>query len=144
MAGRFRLAGVLRLRKLEEDQARMRLVGADADLGETLERVGGLAAYVGASPEHASSGASLAAIAASRAASASLFAVLDAEARLRVQEVDEARAELQRARTASLGLEKLEERHDDETARAEGRAEQATLDEVASSPWHPTGNAAGS
>jgi flagellar protein FliJ len=142
MVGKFRLAGVLRLRKLEEDQARMRLVGADADLGETLDRVGGLAAYVDASPEHASSSASLAAIAASRAASGSLFAVLEAEARLRVQEVDAARTELQRARTASLGLEKLEERHEDATTRAEGRAEQATLDEVASTSWRPTGRTA--
>ncbi|OLT54267.1 flagellar export protein FliJ [Cellulosimicrobium sp. CUA-896] len=142
MAGRFRLAGVMRLRKLEEDQARMRLAGADADLTETLERVGGLAAYVEASPEHAGSRASLAAIAASRAASGSLFAVLEAEARLRVQEVDDARVELQRARTASLGLEKLQERHDDATAQAEGRAEQAALDEVAASSWSPTGRTA--
>ena len=144
MAGKFRLAGVLRLRKLEEDQARLRLVGADADLAETLDRVGGLSAYVNASPEDASSSASLAAIAASRAAAGSLFAVLEAEARLRAQDVDEARADLQRARSASLGLEKLQERHDDATALAEGRAEQAVLDEVASTSWSPGGRTAGS
>ncbi|MDF2848153.1 MAG: flagellar export protein FliJ, partial [Oerskovia sp.] len=45
---------------------------------------------------------------------------------------------LQGARTARLGLEKLEDRHDEDVARAEGRAEQVTLDEVASSTWRPT------
>ena len=131
MAG-FRLAGVLRLRRIEEDRARLRLVDAHADLAQTAESAGGVAAYLDASPERPADGVSLAAIAASRAASSALLAVLEAEQRLRAQDVDDARAELNRRRTASKGLEKLERRHVEATERAEGRAEQLVLDEVAS------------
>lgn len=138
MNTKFRLAGVLRLRQLEEDAAKARLARANADLAQTVEEAGGLAAYLEASPDHASTGASLAAIAASRAATSALFSALEVEARRKAGEIDEAFSGLQQARSSRLGLEKLQDRHDDDVSRAEGRAEQAVLDEVASSAWRPT------
>ncbi|WP_402372853.1 flagellar export protein FliJ [Isoptericola rhizosphaerae] len=138
MATTFRLAGVLRLRKLTEDQAKLRLAGAGAELDGALERAGGLAAYVDGAPEGAGSTASLAALAASRAAASAMYSVLESEVRLKAQTVDEARTALQQARSEAMGLEKLQERHDRAAALAEGRAEQAALDEVASSAWHRT------
>ncbi|GAA1412319.1 MULTISPECIES: flagellar export protein FliJ [Oerskovia] len=138
MSTKFRLAGVLRLRRLEEDTAKARLASAHADLAQTVEEAGGLSAYLESSPDRATTGASLAAIAASRAATSAMFAALEAEARRKSAEVDAAFSGLQGARTARLGLEKLEDRHDQDVARAEGRAEQVTLDEVASSTWRPT------
>ncbi|MHA7132024.1 flagellar export protein FliJ [Oerskovia turbata] len=138
MSTKFRLAGVLRLRRLEEDTAKAELAHAHADLAQTVEEAGGLAAYLESSPERSSPGASLAAIAASRAATSALFAVLEAEARRKAGLVDEAFSGLQQARASRLGLEKLQDRHDEDVARAEGRAEQAALDEVASSRWAPT------
>ncbi|MCA5895131.1 flagellar export protein FliJ [Isoptericola sp. NEAU-Y5] len=138
MANTFRLAGVLRLRKLTEDRAKLRLAGAGAELDGALERAGGLAAYVESSPEGAGTSASLAALAASRAAAGAMYSVLESEVRLKAQTVDEARAALQQARSEAMGLEKLQERHDRAAALAEGRTEQAALDEVASSAWHRT------
>jgi len=138
MSTRFRLAGVLRLRQLEEDTAKARLARANADLAQTVEEAGGLSAYLESSPDRATTGASLAAIAASRAATSVLFAALEAAAARKAGEVDAAFDGLQQARTARLGLEKLQDRHDDDVATAGARAEQAALDEVASSTWRPT------
>lgn len=138
MATRFRLAGVLRLRKIEEDTAKARLASANAALARTVEEAGGLVSYLEASPVQAGTGASLAAIAASRATTSALLSALAAAASRQTGEVDEARSGLQQARASRLGLEKLQERHDDDVALTEARAEQAVLDEVASQAWRPT------
>ena len=111
MSTRFRLAGVLRLRRLEEDTAKVRLASAHADLAQTVEEAGGLAAYLEASPDHASTGLSLAAIAASRAATSALFSALETQERRKSGEVDAAFSGLQQARASRLGLEKIGRAH---------------------------------
>ena len=75
MAGKFRLAGVLRLRRLEEDGAKAALAGAHADLARTVEEAGGLAAYLDASPERPTTSAALSGLAASRAAASAVNGV---------------------------------------------------------------------
>ena len=143
MSRAFRLAGILRLRRLEEDQAAARLAAAHGDLAETTGRIDDLARRLDASPDRAADAASLAAVAASRAATNALFAVLAAEEQVRAADVDQAGAELRRARAATSGLEKLQERHDAATLRAEGRAEQHVLDEVATVTWRTSGRRTG-
>ncbi len=140
----FRLAGLLRLRELQEDQAAARLAAANAVLREAeRRRADTLTALVRhALPDAADSGAWRLSVT-GRASLAHLLAdagVAVADAGVRVGEHT---ADWSAARSRSVGLEKLRDKHREEVALEDGRAEQLALDEVASRSARPTYLSAG-
>lgn len=135
MSRLFPLAGLLRIRKMEEDRSRQRLAQANSNLAETLEEVGGLHAYLATERGRRGVNASLAAVAASRAATAGMLAILDREVEERQAAVDEARDAYTADRMRSRALEKLADNHEAQVAAEEQRAEQVMLDEAAAAGW---------
>ncbi|MGK3709179.1 flagellar FliJ family protein [Arthrobacter sp. IK3] len=132
----FPLAGLLRLRRLQQDSAAGTLAAANADLRRAaearIEAYGSLAA----TPLEAADAATLNAIAAARASSRSMLADLLASEQLKDAAVNTAQAEFQTARARSVGLEKLEAKHSDAVAVEDLRTEQNVLDELAGTAWH--------
>lgn len=132
----FPLAGLLRLRRLQQDSAAGTLAAANADLRRAaearIEAYGSLAA----TPLEAADAATLNAIAAARASSRSMLADLLASEQLKNAAVNTAQAEFQAARARSVGLEKLEAKHSDAVAVEDLRTEQNVLDELAGTAWH--------
>ncbi|GEO34479.1 flagellar FliJ family protein [Cellulomonas aerilata] len=129
----FRLAGLLRLRELQEDQAAARLAASHAALRAAEQRRRDtLASLVGHTvPETAGSREWRLALT-GRAALAHLVAdagVAVADAGYRVGEDT---ADWSAARGRSVGLEKLRDKHREAVAVEDGRAEQIALDEIAS------------
>ncbi len=138
MAQPFSLAGLLRLRRLQQDRAGADLSTARARAADVAARrrfaENSLASLL--SPNGSSENLRWAA--ASRAASASTLADLDVLEAEWASRMEEARAKHAAARADTIGLEKLEDRHDEATATEELRAEQTVLDEVSSRTWHVT------
>ncbi|MGO4121301.1 flagellar FliJ family protein [Arthrobacter sp. YAF16] len=136
MNRQFSLAGLLRLRQIQQDQAASGLARARSRSTSVRAREASARRQLSATDEDIVSSASLRAVAASRAASHSMLA--DLENLARAAETDEAaaREEFIAARTRSVGLEKLQARHHAEVNTAELRAEQSTLDEISSTIWH--------
>lgn len=136
MGRNFPLAGLLRLRRLQQDSAAGTLAAANADLRRAaearIEAYGSLAA----TPLEAADAATLNAIAAARASSRSMLADLLASEQLKDAAVNTAQAEFQAARARSVGLEKLEAKHSDAVAVEDLRTEQNVLDELAGTAWH--------
>ena len=136
MARPFPLAGLLRLRQLQQDQAAGELAAANAREQET--RQARAAAYDAL--EHSNSQAvdavTMNAIAAARASSRSMLADLNALGTRRTAEVEAARAEFSAARARSVGLEKLEGKYAAAEAAEDLHTEQTILDELAGSAWH--------
>ncbi|MFW0771133.1 flagellar FliJ family protein [Arthrobacter koreensis] len=132
----FPLAGLLRLRRLQQDSAAGTLAAANADLRRAaearIEAYGSLAA----TPLEAADAATLNAIAAARASSRSMLADLLASEQLKDAAVNTAQAEFQAARARSVGLEKLQAKHSDAVAVEDLRTEQNVLDELAGTAWH--------
>jgi flagellar FliJ protein len=131
MTKAFRLAGLLRLRKLQEDQAAAALGQANARRTAHGRRLAATRGALADSRSDPASASALAAAAASRAASRSLLLDLQALAATLESDADSAQAALLEAKTAASPLEKLAERHQDEYATAELHAEQGFLDELA-------------
>ena len=130
------LAGLLRLRQLQQDQAATGLARARSRSSSVRAREASARRELAATDDPITSSASLRAVAAARSSSHSMLA--DLQNLTRLAEVDEstARAEFIAARTRSVGLEKLQARHDAEVSSADLRAEQSVLDEIASTLWH--------
>jgi flagellar FliJ protein len=128
----FSLAGLLRLRHLEEEEAGQALARANSRLEETSAREAQIRRKLGGGDDDVASVEVLRAVAAARASSRSMLAELDAVGRSHRQSADEAREAFAAARTRSKGLERLEERHDVAVAMTERRTEQNALDEIAS------------
>jgi flagellar FliJ protein len=127
----FSLAGLLRLRRLKEDQAA-------AEVGRARSRASEIAAdrhqLIGTLSDHgheARDVRGIAAISAARASTSTMLADLEGLRRTQEEIVARAEAEHRAARRATLSVEKLEERHDVATRAEELRAEQAVLDELA-------------
>jgi flagellar FliJ protein len=127
----FSLAGLLRLRRLKEDQAaaevgrarsraseiaaeRHQLIGALSDRGHDARDVRGIAA-----------------ISAARASTSTMLADLEGLRRTQEEILARAEAEHRAARRATLSVEKLEERHVVQARADELRVEQGVLDELA-------------
>lgn len=136
MARSFPLAGLLRLRQVQQDQAAIDLSVANARVVEGTARQRRARSSLGATSSEATSASVLYAVAASRAASRSMLAelqALDCDHRASLEVANTAFTD---ARARSIGLEKLEVRFDDAVANGMLVAEQAVLDEISSTRWH--------
>jgi flagellar protein FliJ len=130
----FSLAGLLRLRRLREDQAA-------AEVGRARSRASEIAAerhqLIGTLSDHgheARDVRGIAAISAARASTSTMLADLEALHVAQAEVLARAEAEHRATRRATLSVEKLEERHDAESRAEELRGEQAALDEIAGRP----------
>lgn len=135
MTRQFALSGLLRLRKLEQDQAAGTLASANARRHESAAREA--AARVGLS-ESAVTPETLGAlhgIAAARSSARSMMAELGAVTAERQRRADEAQQEYSAARMQTMSLEKLAVRHEQTQAQEELHAEQIVLDELAGTAW---------
>lgn len=127
----FSLAGLLRLRGVQERAAAERLSRAQIAARQTEARERRTRAALADTGDAAVDVRSLAAIAASRAAARTSLADLALLTDAQRDAVDEARSEHAEAKRRARGLEKLEAAH---AARERARllhAEQAALDEIA-------------
>ncbi|WP_298229228.1 flagellar FliJ family protein [Gryllotalpicola sp.] len=126
----FRLSNLLRLRKLESDQAAAGLAGANLRARETEAAVSRTYRHLAQYSDEAMDVENLRAIAATRQATASM---LD-ELRQKLTDDDSAAARAQAdyrdAEVRNRTLGKLESRWRDEAARHEASAEQNALDEI--------------
>ncbi|SEB90104.1 flagellar FliJ protein [Paramicrobacterium humi] len=138
MSRAFSLAGLLRLRSIQERQAAENLARANIEARQMAARDRQARAALAATGTDAVDVRTLAAIAASRVAARSQLAELtnlQAEQRRRL---DEARAAHSAAKRNALGLEKLEAAHDEREQKRELADEQAAIDEIATSRWTET------
>lgn len=132
MSRTFPLAGLLRLRHLQQDSAAGSLASANNRLAATESRRSRATTELETSAAEATDAATLAAIAASRAASRSLLRDLDALRQQQRRDAEQAQTAFNAARAQSIALEKLEARHAATEAFTYLKAEQGTLDEMAS------------
>lgn len=135
----FRLEGLLRVRRVQEEQAvsvladrRARLRDSDALRDRALQE---LAAF----GEPGTDVDTLRAIAAARASSAARLGELATLRQALVPEVHAAQAAHAEARRRVRGLERLEAEHDRRAADEELRTEQLRLDELATTRAGGTG-----
>lgn len=133
MAAAFRLAGLLRLRRLQEDQAAAVLARANAERQDAVDHRDETAEMLAGTifPAHGDELVWRAAVA-GRASLTGL--TMEATAALAAVEarVDQATGEWSAARTRATTLSKLEERHEVLVRAEEEAAEQLVLDEAAS------------
>lgn len=131
MTRAFSLAGLLRVRGIQERQAAQRLSRAVIDAQHTEARDRALRAHLAAEGAEAVDVRSLAALAAARVAGRSLLADLTALAQVQQEEVASARTEHSAARRSVRGLDRLAEAHAARLRAADLHAEQVELDEIA-------------
>lgn len=132
MTRSFSLAGLLRVREIQERAAAQRLSRAVIDAQHTEARDRSLRAHLAGAGSEAVDVRSLAALAAARVAGRTLLADLTTLSELQEQTVDHARAEHAEARRAMRGLDRLAEAHAAQVRAAELHAEQSELDEIGS------------
>ena len=136
MSAQFSLAGLLRLRKLQEDQRAAELNSARDRESVGAARTRRIRAELSHTNESPAEHASLASIAATRASSASLLSELDEVDAQNAAEVAIAASAHADAHRKTLGLEKLEERFLQQRTAEELRQEQLLLDDLSSRAWH--------
>lgn len=132
----FSLAGLLRLRKLEEDQRTLELNTARRKEAIGLARTRRIRSTLTESPVDPISYVSLVSVAATRATTATMLAELGEADRAAAAEVEVARVQHADAHRRTKGLEKLETRYEDARTAEELRAEQLVLDDLAARAWH--------
>lgn len=132
MADKFRLAGLLRFRKLQEDQAAAELGRANGETARARAHARAAAEALGA---HAVPGAvDVQAFRAALAGRAALRTDMDVATALVANAARAAKEQedvWKAARARSLPLEKLEERHAERVAQDELAADQLVIDEAA-------------
>ncbi|MFB7894199.1 hypothetical protein ACFC1I_18505 [Microbacterium sp. NPDC056044] len=131
MTREFSLAGLLRVRGIQERAAAQRLSRASIEAEQTASRDRQLRAALAVTGSDAADVRSLAALAAARVAGRSLLADLDSLGELRQAALHEARDEHESARKEVRGLERLADAHAARALAGELRAEQLELDEIA-------------
>ncbi|WP_104086856.1 flagellar export protein FliJ [Arthrobacter sp. GMC3] len=131
MTKAFRLGGLLRYRRLQEDQASANLARANASRRTHAQRMAAVRGELSEGDADVSSVIALKAAAAARATSRSLLlelqtlgAVIDADAQ-------SAQAALVAAKMAASSLEKLADQHEKDSVEAQLLDEQKYLDELA-------------
>ncbi|WP_226532084.1 hypothetical protein [Microbacterium paraoxydans] len=130
MSRSFSLAGLLRVREIQERAAAQRLSRAVIDAQHTEARDRSLRAHLAGIGNEAVDVRSLAALAAARVAGRTLLADLTTLSELQQQTVSDARAEHAEARRAMRGLDRLAAAHAEKARTAALHAEQAELDEI--------------
>jgi flagellar FliJ protein len=136
MSRAFPLAGLLRLRHLQQDQAAGDLAAANSRLRENSVVRDRARAALGGSPAEATSVEALYAVAAARASTRGMLADLDALGRRHAAAAQQAQTVFDAARAQALSLEKLELRHSHAVTVEEQHEEQIVIDEIASTSWH--------
>jgi flagellar FliJ protein len=132
MTRAFSLAGLLRVREIQERAAAQRLSRAVIDARHTEARDRSLRAHLAGAGSEAVDVRSLAALAAARVAGRTLLTDLTVLSDLQEQAVDQARTEHAEARRAMRGLDRLAQAHAVQVRAAELHAEQSELDEIGS------------
>ena len=136
MSAQFSLAGLLRLRKLQEDQRAVELNSARDREEVGLARTRRIRRTLAEGHEDPTAHASLASIAAARASSATMLSELGEIDRENAAQVEEAASAHADAHRKTLGLEKLETRFEEKKLAEELRNEQLLLDDLSSRAWH--------
>lgn len=131
MARKFSLAGLLRVKSLQERTAAEHLTRANVARQQTAVREHRLRQSLSADPEAASDTRTLAAVAATRTATRSQLSDLRVLAQMQDAEVEKARARHQGARIEEHGLIKLADAHARQEFARALHAEQTELDEIA-------------
>lgn len=140
MPAKFSLAGLLRLRGIQQDQAAGVLAAANREVTDVEKRVSSTAERLAGSGSTPGTPESLMAIVAARASARSMFLELDGLRAQAVARADTARGEYAKAKSATAALEKLADRHRVQSAAEELRTEQNALDEIAVRPGSPVGS----
>lgn len=130
MARQFSLAGLLRLRQVQQDQAAGDLASAARHHRENSVREREARAALGANESDVVNTSVLLALAASRAASQSLVSELAMLTALQADRREAAERHFTEARARTIALEKLEARHSRSMLIADQRSEQTALDEI--------------
>ena len=139
----FALAGLLRLRHLQQDQAAGDLAQANAVVQANAARRAATRATLRHTPSLASGADTLSAIASARASAHSMLADMEALGRNYQVAVGEAQVAFEATRADTVRLEKLEGRHGALVAADDLHREQTILDEIASTGWHRNRGAGG-
>lgn len=138
----FPLTGLLRLRRLQEDQAAARLAAAHQNAAAHTARQRQARMDLDETSSEVTDSSALLAVAAARASARSMLASLNAMSAGHRTAVNHARDEFAKARLEAAGLEKLEGRHMEAAAAEELQAEQIVLDELASAARRRTSKGA--
>lgn len=132
MSRGFSLAGLLRVRGVQEREAAERLSRAVLDANQTEAHDRRVRAALAGTGSDAVDVRSLAALAAARVAGRSALVDLQLLAERQAATVDEARSAHTQARQEVRGLERMAQAHALRVRAEELRVEQAELDEIAS------------
>jgi flagellar FliJ protein len=135
MSKGFSLAGLLRLRHLQQELAAGDLSAARTRLEENGVSQERARIALGASTTDVTSTATLYAVAAGRASLRSTLSDLTALEDGLKADTDAAASAFSEARAQTIGLEKLERKHEERVAAEELQQEQKLLDELASTSW---------
>ncbi|MDD1475657.1 flagellar FliJ family protein [Arthrobacter sp. H16F315] len=136
MNRQFSLAGLLRLRRIQQDQAATGLARARSRSSSVRAREAAARRDLSIDDADVVSSASLRAVAAARSSSHSMLAELRGLTTIAQADESAAREAFTAARVRSVGLEKLQARHQAEVLSADLQAEQSALDEIASTVFH--------
>lgn len=136
MVRAFSLAGLLRLRHLEQDAAVGALSAANARLRENQIRRARIRAELAGSEAQPTDRLALTAVAVARSSARGMLAELEALGSIEAEAVARATAALTTARMKTVGLEKLAEKHHVEVVASDLKTEQSAIDELASTAWH--------
>ena len=136
MSRLFPLAGLLRLRKLQQDQAALDLAEANARVAALEARHGRARTALGALGNSPQTTAALNAMAAARSSSRSMLAELEAVGSNHRESLKSAQSTYNAARAESVALEKLHDRHAAALLAQDLHAQQTVLDEIAGARWH--------
>lgn len=127
----FPLAGLLRVREVEEDLAAGELARAQRERTAAEERVEAVRAELQGQDLRPANDAAWQAMVAGRAALSALLSESIAARQAADQQVRGREQEWTAARARTRAVERLAERHTDRVSAAERKAEQAGLDEIA-------------